>query len=162
MLASTRKYRIRRGSATVELAITLPFLLTLVFGVIEVGRALEVTHTLTIAVREGARFGATDKTGYVPEGDTANEKIVADVQNFLVASGLPGGSLNVECLTVPDEPGDPQTAFDFEDPNNHLKNFQVVVTIPFSEITYCPPPLQKFFAPSEFLTARATFRNYHK
>jgi hypothetical protein len=152
----------RRGSATVELAVTLPFLITLVFGVIELGRALEVIHTLTIASREGARFGATDKQGFIPSGMTANEKIVQDVHNVLVAAGMPTSGLSVQCLTVAESPGDSQTDFDFEDPDNHLKEFEVVASIPFSEITYCPPPLQKFFNPTELLEGRATFRNYHK
>jgi Flp pilus assembly protein TadG len=152
----------RRGAATVELAITLPFLFTLVFGVIEVGRALEVSQVLQIAVREGARFGATDRQGYIPDGKTANQKIVEDIRNYLIASGLPGGSADIECLSIPDDEGTPQGTFDFDDPNNHLKSFEVVINMPYSAVTYCPPKMQKFFLPTHNLTATAVFRNYHK
>jgi hypothetical protein len=151
----------RRGSSTVELAICLPMLFVLVFGVIEVGRALEVFQVLTTAVREGGRFGATDKQGFVDAGETANEKIVADVINYLEASGIPTGMADVEVLSAPTD-GSAPVPFDFEDPNNHLKNFQVKVSIPYSQVSACPPQVLAYFAPSEIIVAQATFRNYHK
>jgi hypothetical protein len=151
----------RRGSSTVELAVCLPFLFILVFGVIEVGRALEVFQIMSSAVREGGRFGATDKQGYVEDGETANAKIEADVKNFLVACGLPGGFIDVEVLTVP-EAGGTATPFDFEDPENHMKSFQVKASIPFSQVSHLPSGLLGYFAPSEIIVAQATFQNYHK
>lgn len=51
-----------RGAALVEFALVLPILLTLVFGIIEYGRAYEVKVQLTGAVREGARALALGKT----------------------------------------------------------------------------------------------------
>jgi Flp pilus assembly protein TadG len=51
-----------RGAALVEFAIVLPILLTLVFGIIEYGRAYEVKVQLTGGVREGARALALGKT----------------------------------------------------------------------------------------------------
>src|SRR6478609_11994972 len=51
-----------RGAALVEFAIILPILLTLVFGIIEFGRAYEVKVQLTGGVREGARALALGKT----------------------------------------------------------------------------------------------------
>lgn len=151
----------RRGSAAVELALCLPFIFTLVFGVIEVGRGLEVSNILTMAVREGGRFGATDKQGYVPDNTTANAKIVADIRNYLVASGIPNASLTVNCETVPDAGGSP-TTFNFEDPTNHLKEFRVTVSVPFSAVSYCPTSLQRFFTPTQSIATSAVFRNYHK
>jgi Flp pilus assembly protein TadG len=44
-----------RGAAAVELAIILPLLLLIVFGIIEFGRGYEVKVQLTGSVREGAR-----------------------------------------------------------------------------------------------------------
>lgn len=151
----------RRGSAMIELAVTLPMLFVLVFGVMEVGRALEVFQILTTAVREGGRFGATDKQGLIPDGQTTNEKIAADVMNYLEASGIATGFADVEILTVPPS-GGTAAPFDFEDPANHLQNFQVKVSIPYSAVSNCPPQIVAYFAPSEIIVAQATFRNYHK
>jgi Flp pilus assembly protein TadG len=151
----------RRGTAMVELAVTLPMLFVLVFGVMEVGRALEVFQILTTAVREGARFGATDKQGFIPEGESTNEKITADVINYLEASGIPSGFADVDILSVPAS-GGTAVPFDFEDPANHLQNFQVRVSIPYSAVSNCPPQVLGYFSPTELIVAQATFRNYHK
>lgn len=47
-----------KGAALVELAIILPLLLTIVFGIFEFGRAMYITNTLNNAAREGARRAA--------------------------------------------------------------------------------------------------------
>src|SRR3990172_13297944 len=44
-----------RGAAVVELAVVLPLLLTIVFGIIEFGWIFMVRETLTNASREGCR-----------------------------------------------------------------------------------------------------------
>lgn len=44
-----------RGAAAVEMALVLPMLLLLVFGIIDFGRMLNAQITLTEAAREGAR-----------------------------------------------------------------------------------------------------------
>lgn len=54
--------RDERGAAAVEFALVLPLLLTLVFGVIDFGRALFAFNYLTAAVREGGRFAAVQAT----------------------------------------------------------------------------------------------------
>ncbi len=56
---------IRHGAAAVEMAIILPLLLTLIFGIIEFGRAMMVQQILVNAAREATRRaivpGATDQ-----------------------------------------------------------------------------------------------------
>jgi Flp pilus assembly protein TadG len=45
----------RRGAAAVEFAVCLPVLLTIMFGLWEVGRIVEVTNVMVNGAREGAR-----------------------------------------------------------------------------------------------------------
>jgi Flp pilus assembly protein TadG len=51
-----------RGQALVELALILPFLLLLLFGIIEFGRAFFQKNMTINAAREGARRGAVQTT----------------------------------------------------------------------------------------------------
>ncbi len=54
--SKARRTRTReRGAAAVEFALLLPFLLLIVFGIIDFGRMLNAQITLTEAAREGAR-----------------------------------------------------------------------------------------------------------
>ncbi len=50
--------RAQRGAAAVELAIVLPVLLMIVFGIIDFGRMYNAQVTLTEAAREGVRAAA--------------------------------------------------------------------------------------------------------
>jgi Flp pilus assembly protein TadG len=57
-----------RGAAAVELVVILPIILTLVLGTIAIGTAYYYKLNLMEAAREGARAGATLRTGYNPGG----------------------------------------------------------------------------------------------
>lgn len=57
-----RRTREQRGAAMVELALLLPLLLLLIFGIIQFGRAYNAKIELAGAVREGARSAALGDT----------------------------------------------------------------------------------------------------
>jgi len=59
-----------RGAVAVEMALVLPLLLLLVFGIVDFGRMLNAQITLTQAAREGARWAALGQSG-VPARVTA-------------------------------------------------------------------------------------------
>ncbi|MCG3127453.1 MAG: hypothetical protein CHACPFDD_02313 [Phycisphaerae bacterium] len=84
----------RRGSATVEMAIVTPLLLTLVFGIIEYGWVFTVKQALANAAREGARTavlrGAVDSD------------ITARVASYLQPYGLTTYSLELTHSTAED------------------------------------------------------------
>ena len=63
----------RSGIATTELAICLPVILVITFGVIETTTAIHLKETATIAAYEGARVGVR-KHG---TNDAAREKIIS-------------------------------------------------------------------------------------
>ena len=58
--------RAERGAAAVEMALVLPMLLFVVFGIIDFGRLLNAQITLTEAAREGARAAAMGQTVGTP------------------------------------------------------------------------------------------------
>ncbi|HWA99735.1 MAG TPA: TadE family protein, partial [Pirellulales bacterium] len=57
---------VRRGAVAVEAALLLPVLVTLMLGVWEVGRMIQVYEILDNAVREGARVAAGGTSNNTP------------------------------------------------------------------------------------------------
>lgn len=53
-----RSFRNTDGGAMVEFALVLPFLLIIIWGIIDISRAFQAIDSLTSAVREGARAAA--------------------------------------------------------------------------------------------------------
>ncbi len=64
MMRMFHAFRSERGAAAVEFALVLPLLLTLLFGMIDFGRAYNQQITLTQLAREGARLVSLGTTDY--------------------------------------------------------------------------------------------------
>ena len=47
-----------RGATAVEMAVVMPLLLILMFGLVELSRLINTQHTIQTAARDGARYGA--------------------------------------------------------------------------------------------------------
>jgi Flp pilus assembly protein TadG len=73
-----------RGQAVIELALTLPLLLAVVFGIIDFGFMFQRYESVTNAAREGARLGVLTASGYTAT-EAQNRAI-----SYLQASGLNG------------------------------------------------------------------------
>lgn len=67
MRALFRKFKSDRGQALVEIALALPVLLLLFWGIVEFGRMGHAYLTVTHAAREGARLGAVGQGDEVIE-----------------------------------------------------------------------------------------------
>jgi Flp pilus assembly protein TadG len=103
--------RRERGTASVELAVVLPVILTLLFGIIEFGWLFMINQTLTTAAREGCR------TAVVP--GAADDEITAKVSSYMTAAGL---STSEYQLTI--------THATTEDPTE-----TVTITVPYGNIS---------------------------
>jgi Flp pilus assembly pilin Flp len=88
--------REERGAAMVEFAIIAFLLLVMVFGMIDMSRYMMLRATLTNAVRDGARYGAT-----LPDTplDTVAVRIYTRQRMSLTASPDNGGNLFVTAPT---------------------------------------------------------------
>lgn len=73
------------GAVMVEFALVMPLLLLLVFGILDLGRALFMLNDLKSAVREGARFGA------VLADTTDDGPVIELVESRITAMGGPDG-----------------------------------------------------------------------
>jgi Flp pilus assembly protein TadG len=73
---------IRRGAATVELAILLPVLITILVGALEIGNMFSIKSALQNAAREGARHAVLPLA--------TPESVTTSCNQSLAASGLTG------------------------------------------------------------------------
>jgi Flp pilus assembly protein TadG len=129
----------RRGVAAVELAVILPFIMTLLLGLWEVGRMVEIQQILTNAAREGARQAST--------GNFTNTQIQTIVTQYLAAAGLPTANVVVT-------PVDNTTRGDVGSAN-YLDQVQVTVSIPFNDVGWSLLP--KFLPAGSNMTAKAVW-----
>lgn len=82
-----RKLGDENGVVALELALVLPFLLLLVFGIIQFGRAYNAKIELSSAVREGARVLALDSGD--PEATTKDGAPGLDADSIVVETSSP-------------------------------------------------------------------------
>lgn len=139
----------RRGSAVVEFAMVAPVFMIITLGVSETARMFEMQNQLVTAAREGARMAVMDRTGL--GGGTTNQKVAADVKNFLTASGMDPDQIQVAIVSHED----PSQTFNLDNPANNLKYFQVRVTVPFGACSPLAPPGVDELS----LTGKVVFRN---
>jgi hypothetical protein len=141
----------RRGAVAVEFAIVAPILLALVLGMIELGRAFEMKNMLEVAAREGARFASMDREGMLGEGQSANQKMIEDVQNFLASNGIPRDEISVQIKDFEN----PEQDFDLDDPANDLRLFEVCIAVDYSDVSATPVSAANDYP----LSASVVFRN---
>ena len=91
------KRKSERGAAVVELAVVLPILVLLLFGIIEFGRGYNAKVELTAAVREGARAAALSSGDpVVATRDAAPGLNTSAVAVTVVAPCPPSGTGNAK------------------------------------------------------------------
>jgi Flp pilus assembly protein TadG len=95
------RFRGAEAAALIEFAVALPLLVVLVVGVFDFGGAFNLKQELNNAVREGARFGASQ-----PTNDLAlSQPPSVDAVRFLVDSYLQTANINDCGLSAAPQPG---------------------------------------------------------
>jgi Flp pilus assembly protein TadG len=84
-----------RGQAMVEFAFAFPIFLLIVFGLIDLGRAVYVSNSLAEAARDGARYGSVQARAW---NDARRDTVETWVLGRLTA--VPGAVATVECTTA--------------------------------------------------------------
>ena len=132
-----RRCRIKRqGAAAVEFALVAPIFFLMIFGIIEVGRAIMVQQVITNASREGARIAVLDSP-------TPTAGLVAGtVETYLQNAGIPGGTVTID-------PAEPTTA-------GYGQPVTVTVGVPFSAVSWLPSAM--FISENTNLTASTVMR----
>jgi Flp pilus assembly protein TadG len=123
-----RRTNARRGAAVVEFALVAPILLLLVVGTIEVGRAIMVKDSLTVASREGARVAGNSAT-------TTVSTVQSAVNSYLAGADITGATTSVSPDLAQVADGQPVT---------------VTVSIPYSAVSWVKSP---WFLSGQTMTA---------
>jgi Flp pilus assembly protein TadG len=87
-----RKEKVRRGAVAIEFALVLPVLLSVVFGVLDFGRAIMAIDLMNNVARAGARTGALS--------GKSNTDITTVVDNALSTASLPARGTSATVLTI--------------------------------------------------------------
>lgn len=93
-MSQAKGKKLRRAAAAVEMAVVMPLLLTLVFGIIEYGWVFTVRQALVNSAREGAR------TAVLP-GST-DEEIFQRIADYMNPIGLTTYSVALTRATTDD------------------------------------------------------------
>jgi Flp pilus assembly protein TadG len=121
MFHAVHRRKGRRAVAAVEFAVCLPLILTLLLGIWEVGRMIEIQQMLHNAAREAGRQAST--------GQLSSSEVQDVVVDYLSVAGLPTTNV-VVTVTDLDTPGADASAA------NYLDRIQVTATIPISDIRW--------------------------
>ena len=84
----------QKGGTLLEGAITLMLFFTLIFGVLEFGRAYNLYQTITNAAREGARYSVAPFSGTSNLPNTT--QVQARVQQYLDSVGARNTTISVD------------------------------------------------------------------
>jgi Flp pilus assembly protein TadG len=84
MMNAPKRSRWRRGSASIEMALSATFMITAMFGIIDFGRMFATANMVSGAARAGTLYGGMDVTKYADFAGMANAART-DAQN---TSGL--------------------------------------------------------------------------
>ena len=128
----------RGGSAAVELAILLPFLLALLLGIWEIGRLTESQQLISNAAREGGR-----QASY---GTVAAGQVQTVVKNYLTNAGLPTKNATITVTNATSPGTDPASAAQFD-------QLKVSVTIPVQDLRWTAT--STFVGPGAVLTGES-------
>jgi Flp pilus assembly protein TadG len=137
------QYR-RSGSAAVEFAVVLPLFCTLLFGIWEVGRMVQVSQVLQNAAREAARQASTANTTMSAIQTNTQAYIQGAQPQVTNFTGFNVAFADLTNSSVTDPTGCTQ-----------LDKFTITVTLPFDNVRWS---LTKVFTPpGTQLSARVTW-----
>jgi Flp pilus assembly protein TadG len=91
----------RRGAAAIEFALTFPFALMLLAGVLDGGMLLADKFAVSRASRDGARVGAMTMEPIPATGSTIAAATIAAAEASMTASGFADGAYQVEVKWSP-------------------------------------------------------------
>ena len=130
----------RRGIATVEFAVVFPVIVTVLLGIWEVGRMVDVEGILYNAASVGGRTAST--------GLNTAAQVQTAVTNYLTLAGISTANVTVTVSDLTNPGTDPTAA-------TTLDQLQISVSVPFSAVRWSATSM--FVPGTRLLSARVTW-----
>jgi hypothetical protein len=92
-----------------------------------------------------------DRDGMLEPNESATDKLIDDVKNFLASNGIEKDDITVEVKDFEN----PEQDFDLDDPENDLKLFEVRISVDWSDLSLMPVTA----GADHTLVASVVFRN---
>ena len=83
-----RRPRSRRGLAAIEFALTMPVLLAVILGIVELSLLIGRSYVVSRAARDGCRVGAGVLEGVDPTGEEIEQAATVAAETALAAAGI--------------------------------------------------------------------------
>ncbi len=122
----------RKGSATVEFAIMAPLFIALIMGLLQSGTDFSAAQQMYSALRQAGRLASQDYTEKLQTGQTANQKVIADIKNQLKACGIDSTDATVTITHA--DGASAGSNFDLANADNDLKYFKITCTVPYGAV----------------------------
>lgn len=148
-----RRLSDERGAALVEMAIVLPLLLLVLFGIIEFGLVLQQSQVLSNAAREGARVGSVRRTTPPCTAAGVQAEVIAAVLAYANAMNVivDAGDITVEAQVGGALDSDPEGLCG--------KDNTVSVTVTSDYTWVVMPGFIEALSPTLTLVGRSAMRN---
>lgn len=106
-MTRVRRLRSGRGQSLVEFTLILPVILTLVFGMLELGFAINHNTAIETASRQGARVGSelvngerSCNMGVTANSNLVDPQIIGAIEGALVSAGSPIDPSQVQSIKI--------------------------------------------------------------
>lgn len=98
----SRTLRSRRGASAIEFALCLPFVVTLLGGIIDGGVHLATMHAVSRAARDGARIGSTSTEPFPATGNTIIANALIAANSSMRSAGFATTDFSTTATWTPD------------------------------------------------------------
>ena len=92
----------RRGASAIEFALCLPFVVTLLGGIIDGGVHLATMHSISRAARDGARIGSSTTEPFPANGNTIIANATAAARSSMLGAGFATADFSTTVTWLPD------------------------------------------------------------
>lgn len=109
-----------------------PLFIALIMGLLQSGTDFSAAQQMYSALRQAGRLASQDYSDKLQTGQTANEKVIADIKNQLKACGIDSSETTVSITHA--DGASAGANFDLADTNNDLKYFKITCTVPYGAV----------------------------